>query len=98
MRSPYPGLRPFEADERELFFGREEECAVLVDKILAHRLTLLFAASGVGKTSLLRAAVVPRLCDPEAEHLDAVVYRDWVEEPVAGLRPAARRATRHLVA
>lgn len=86
--NPYPGLRPFESEEKNLFFGRGEECSILVDKVLASRLTLLFAASGVGKTSLLRAALIPQLTDPEAEHLDLVLYRDWVDEPLAGLKRA----------
>lgn len=58
---PYKGLRPYEEEDRDNFFGRDEDCRILIDKILANRLTLLFAASGVGKSSLLQAAVLPHL-------------------------------------
>ena len=47
--SPYPGLRPYREDEKENFFGRDADREILVDKLLSNRLTLLFAATGVGK-------------------------------------------------
>lgn len=50
---PYKGLRSYTEADEDLFFGRDAERAILVDKILADKLTLLFAASGVGKSSLL---------------------------------------------
>ena len=74
---PYPGLRPFTEIEQAYFFGREGDKAILIDKILANRLTLLFAASGVGKSSLLRAAVIPQLTHPAGEHLSVVYHRRW---------------------
>jgi hypothetical protein len=83
---PYKGLRPYEERDRNNFFGREAECRILIDKILANKLTLLFAASGVGKSSLLQAAVLPRLKDPRYENRDAVYYNDWVSSPLAGLK------------
>lgn len=83
---PYLGLRPYESRDRENFFGRDADCEVLVDKLLANRLTLLFAASGVGKTSLLNAAVIPRLQDPLGENLSVVYHNDWVLNPVEGLK------------
>lgn len=86
MPSPYKGLRPYEEQDRDNFFGRETECRILIDKILANKLTLLFAASGVGKSSLLQAAVLPRLKDPRHEKRDGVYYNDWVSSPLAGLK------------
>lgn len=74
---PYPGLRPFTETEQAYFFGREGDKAILIDKILANRLTLLFAASGVGKSSLLQAAVMPQLKQPAGEHLSVVYHRRW---------------------
>lgn len=74
---PYPGLRPFAETEQAYFFGREGDKAILIDKILANRLTLLFAASGVGKSSLLQAAVMPQLKQPAGEYLSVVYHRRW---------------------
>lgn len=86
VREPYKGLRPYEESDQDLFFGRDDERDVLIDKVLTNRLTLLFAATGVGKTSLLQAAVLPSLKDPRHENLDVVVYNDWVSPPLEGLK------------
>jgi HEAT repeat protein len=83
---PYKGLRPYEEKDWEFFFGRDTECKILIDKILANKLTMLFAASGVGKSSLLQAAVLPQLKDPKYENLDAIYYNDWVSSPLNGLK------------
>ena len=47
---PYIGLKPFTEQEKDRFFGRNRETSILLDKIRANRLTLLLAASGVGKS------------------------------------------------
>ena len=86
QKEPYPGLRPYTEEQHHYFFGRDHDCRVLIDKILSNKLTLLFAASGVGKSSLLRAAVLPSIRHPEHENLDAVYYNDWVGDPFSGLR------------
>ncbi|MGE0085547.1 MAG: HEAT repeat domain-containing protein [Desulfococcaceae bacterium] len=75
ITEPYKGLRPYEAQDRDIFFGRDTERDILIDKILSHKLTLLFAATGVGKSSLLHASVLPKL--KESEELDVVYFRDW---------------------
>jgi hypothetical protein len=46
---------------RKLFYGREQESQALTNKILANRLIVLFARSGLGKTSLLNAGVAENL-------------------------------------
>lgn len=84
--APYPGLRPYTEGEQGKFFGREADKAILVDKVLGSRLTLLFAASGVGKSSLLQAAVIPHLQAVDGENLTVICNTDWVSEPLARLR------------
>lgn len=83
---PYIGLKPYTAAERDRFFGRERDSQLLINKLFSHPLTLLYAPSGVGKTSLLRALVIPDLCDEEAQ----VVYFDrWNSpDPCAGVAQA----------
>ncbi|MCP4701358.1 MAG: HEAT repeat domain-containing protein, partial [Gammaproteobacteria bacterium] len=85
---PYKGLRPYEEQDQNNFFGRDKEKNILIDKILSSKLTLLFAASGVGKSSLLQAAVLPELKNPEVQNLDVVYFKDWVDEPGAALKNA----------
>jgi hypothetical protein len=60
-RSPFVGPRPFEKEDRESFFGRTRELEELLSLLIAHRAVLVYAQSGAGKTSLLKAGVIPRL-------------------------------------
>lgn len=62
----YPGVRPFEASEKHLFFGRNRDIEDLYDLILLERLSVLFGKSGYGKSSLLNAGVLPRFTHPDA--------------------------------
>ena len=59
----YPGAQPFTDSDlaRKLFSGREQESVTLTHQILANRLVVLFARSGLGKTSLLNAGVLENL-------------------------------------
>ncbi len=61
LNSRYPGLRSFQAHERDLFFGRNEEIRDLYQLIKVSRLSVLFAKSGIGKSSILNAGVIPLL-------------------------------------
>ena len=56
--SRYPGIRSFERAEQALFFGRSRELAALFDAVKVKPLTVLFAKSGIGKTSLLNAGLL----------------------------------------
>ncbi len=56
---PYPGLLAFTEADTEHFFGREAEVEVLWEKIRRQRLLAVIGPSGVGKTSFLRAGVIP---------------------------------------
>ena len=57
----YPGIRSFERAEAGQFFGRSREIAELYSLVKVKPLTVLFAKSGIGKTSLLQAGVAPEL-------------------------------------
>src|SRR5579872_5679823 len=60
-RNPWLGLASFTEETRAYFFGREEEVAELARRVQRKLLTLLFGKSGLGKTSILRAGIVPKL-------------------------------------
>ncbi|WDV54322.1 WD40 repeat domain-containing protein [Streptomyces coeruleorubidus] len=66
-RVPYPGLDAFDEDEAPVYFGREAQAAELTRRLHAtathpaDRFLLLVGASGSGKSSLVRAGVMPRL-------------------------------------
>ncbi len=61
--NPYPGLNAFTESDSEFFFGREEEIEILKRKLENRNLSALVGASGAGKTSLLRAGLIPSLPD-----------------------------------
>ncbi|MFE0258310.1 hypothetical protein ACFWYS_46105, partial [Streptomyces sp. NPDC059010] len=58
---PYRGLARFEPDDRALFFGRDRLVEELSELVCSHRFAVVFGASGSGKSSLLRAGLIPRL-------------------------------------
>lgn len=66
-RPPYPGLLAFEAEDAAIYFGRDPEIRALIERLTARRtlggahLLLLLGPSGSGKSSLLRAGLIPRL-------------------------------------
>lgn len=75
---PYVGLQPYTEAEREYFFGREQDTETIAANLLTARLTLLYGASGVGKTSVLGAGVVPYLrASPD---LLVVQFHAWQDE------------------
>ncbi len=59
--SPYRGLLPFEAEHRGLFFGRDADVRAVLERLRSERCVLVTADSGVGKSSLCRAGVLPAL-------------------------------------
>jgi len=58
---PYRGLMRFEPGDEELFFGRDRLVGELLGLVCEHRLAMVFGTSGSGKSSLLRAGLIPRL-------------------------------------
>jgi serine/threonine protein kinase/formylglycine-generating enzyme required for sulfatase activity len=57
--NPYRGLQAFEARHRSVFFGRGAEIRAVVDRLHAESFVLVAGDSGVGKSSLARAGVLP---------------------------------------
>lgn len=57
--NPYRGLLPFEAQHRALFFGRKSEIGTLIERLRTESFVLVAADSGVGKSSVCRAGVLP---------------------------------------
>jgi formylglycine-generating enzyme required for sulfatase activity len=90
MISPYKGLLPYDAHDQSNFFGRERDKEILLGKILSHKLTLLYAATGVGKSSLLGAAVIPELEAVDKENLDVAYHRSWITDPLAAIQETVR--------
>lgn len=90
---PWLGLLPLKEEHARFFFGRDAEIAEILLRIRENTLTILFGQSGLGKTSLLGAAVVPRL--GAANFTPALVRLDYATGAPSLLeqvRAAFRRA------
>ena len=91
--NPYKGLMPYTEKDVPFFFGREREWEIIADNLLATRLTLLYGASGIGKSSLLRAGVAYHLMRDAKKNLAeygtpkfaVVVFNSWQDDPLEGL-------------
>jgi WD40 repeat protein len=75
LRCPYVGLEPYTEADIDYFFGRERDQRIIAANLVAARLTVLYGASGVGKSSVLLAGVVPNL--RTRPRTAVVVVRDW---------------------
>ncbi|MEH0416137.1 nSTAND1 domain-containing NTPase [Streptomyces sp. B21-083] len=85
--SPYMGLRRFQPQDREVFFGRDQLIADLTSLVRGHRVTVVVGASGSGKSSLLRAGLIPVLQSADAGERPAALR---IFTP--GSRPAGTHA------
>jgi WD40 repeat protein len=81
--NPFVGLRPFESTESLLFFGRGAQTGELLERLYSRRFVSIVGRSGCGKSSLIRAGLIPKL---KAGFL--IADRDrWV---VATMKPGDR--------
>lgn len=78
--NPYKSLNYYGLEDAPFFTGREQAVSSLLGQIHQHRLTILFADSGAGKSSLLQAGIAARLL--AAGHLP-IVIRLHGREPVS---------------
>ena len=76
--NPYRGLEPYEKEHTDLFFGRDEVIQNLYQHVSEHPLSIVLGASGTGKSSVVKAGLVPRL--------ERDVTEKWTVMPV--VRPA----------
>ena len=103
--TPYVGLTPFTESDAPFFFGREKERRIISANLLASRLTLLYGASGVGKSSIIRAGVQRDFRTRAEKALAAgmfpesivVVFTGWRDDPVAGLADCVAAAVKELL-
>jgi hypothetical protein len=76
--SPYKFLDYFNPEDAALFFGRDQEIHQVQRKFHTSRLLILHGESGTGKTSLIRAGLIPRL-SPETWPLAWKIMPPWVK-------------------
>ncbi len=86
---PYKFLDYYTEQDAALFFGREAEVEIITSQILTHRSFILHGRSGAGKSSLLRAGLMPKL---KAHGHEVFVLRCFAP-PLAQMRQALQAAT-----
>jgi WD40 repeat protein len=91
--NPFLGLESYKEADAEWFFGRTNERRIVIGQLRTSRLTVLYAESGVGKSSLLRAGVSARLREVALARIEdtgaplfaPVVFNQWKDDPVKDL-------------
>jgi WD40 repeat protein len=89
LQEPWLGLESYSERDAELFYGREAETDELFRLLRREALTVVFGASGTGKTSLLKAGLFPKLRD---EHFLPVPVRLEFSEAAGSLSEQVRSA------
>ncbi len=89
--NPFVGLRPFEQSDSDLFFGREAQIDDLVARLARNRFVAVLGASGSGKSSLVKAGLLPALSEgylaEAGSHWRVAVFRPG-ESPAAQMAKA----------
>jgi WD40 repeat protein len=86
---PYLGLVPYTEQDQAFFFGRERDTELLVDNVIAFDVTLMYGPSGVGKSSVVGAGVLPALRRRATngdgfgpgDRIVPVALRSWRDDP-----------------
>ncbi len=94
MTNPFRGLTSYTRRDREVLFGREDDLTLILARLFTRRTTLLFAGSGVGKTSFLQAKVIPEIED----RYFVIYHSNWASaEPLAALESSIAEAVKEAV-
>ena len=88
---PFPGLAAFQEDDAGRFFGRSADVLEVVTRLRDHPIAAVVGASGVGKSSFVRAGVVPAL-KAAPEGWEVIVLRPG-REPLQSLATVLRPLT-----
>jgi energy-coupling factor transporter ATP-binding protein EcfA2 len=92
--NPFPGLRPFQYGEQHLFFGREGQSAEILRRLREHRFLAVVGSSGSGKSSLIRAGLLPDLhggfLAGAGSHWRIAVFRP-VDDPIGNMARALNK-------
>ncbi|MBC1193059.1 PD40 domain-containing protein [Microcystis aeruginosa CS-558/01A06] len=74
ITSPYKGLKKFESEDKDRFFGRDQFLTGLVNELEQTNFVLLLGASGSGKSSVIRAGLIPWLAERQGSPFVNLVF------------------------
>jgi len=85
LTNPFKGLEPF--GPGDTLFGRDADLTLVTDRIFRSKTTLLFAGSGVGKTSFFCAKFIPEVQERYADQLQVCYHNKWSgDDPLKALK------------
>ncbi len=91
---PYPGLRAFERSESRLFFGRQQQIFDILERLKSRHFLAVLGTSGSGKSSLMKAGVLPSLAKG---YMGEIGARWSIAEMKPGDQPFVRLAEALLI-
>ena len=90
-KSPFKFLDPFAKEDRDLFFGRDEEIELLYEMTFDTRLIVFFGASGTGKTSMIQCGLANKFSETRWQELyirrNRNIYETLIEIITEKIRP-----------
>ncbi len=78
-RRRYPGSKPFETAQQDIFFGRNRDIADLTKLIELEQSVVLYGKSGLGKSSLIEAGIIPKIAEQEKYEIIKIRFGAYVE-------------------
>lgn len=84
----FPGLHPYGIDDTDVFFGRDKETESLITQIKQDPIVVINGLSGCGKSSLIKAGVMPRLQESKYQVIYASVFENIIEDVLREIRRA----------
>lgn len=91
----YPGAQPFTTAEEHIFFGRKEDIEALHRQVRLEPLLVLYAKSGLGKSSLLHAGLIPAILE-EGKYIP-ISIRFNAYNPLEEASPGPLEVTRQAI-
>jgi len=79
LPNPFPGLRSYEMEDAPWFFGRHSDIEALQRRMQDARFVAVVGASGSGKSSIVKAGLVPALRDAGGEHWTTAIFRPGLD-------------------
>jgi len=77
----YPGVKPFAEDDKDIFFGREDDINKLIKIINLKKITVIYSKSGYGKSSLIQAGILPVI--KETMHIIPIRFQNYISNKLS---------------